>query len=107
MEGNELHPIQQAYLDNAATTHKPQAVMPPDTKARLMALSSFNEQIRSLQRLLVGQVEQVLHADDLCLGHSSQQVVPRDVAQADAVDEHPARGHVVETWDERRQRRLT
>jgi len=40
-----------------------------------------------VQGSLVGQIEQVLHAHDLGLGDRPQQLRPRDVAEADAVNQ--------------------
>jgi hypothetical protein len=45
---------------------------------------ALGEDVRGV---LVGQVEEVLHADDLRLGDRSQQVPPGDVAEPDAVDQ--------------------
>src|SRR5579863_4178514 len=39
------------------------------------------------KRRLVGDVEQVLHADDLRLFNGNTQMIYRDVAEADAVDQ--------------------
>src|SRR6266542_230647 len=45
---------------------------------------ALGEEVR---RPLVGQVEEVLHTDDLGLGERSQEVPAGDVAEADAVDQ--------------------
>ena len=64
---------------------------------RLMGLSSFNEKIRSLQRLLVG------HADDATLDGSGRILVPPALRQFAALDKHVVlvgQGKRFELWDE-------
>jgi MraZ protein len=64
---------------------------------RLMALSSFNEKTRSLQRLLVG------HADDVTLDGSGRILVPPALRQFAALDKHVVlvgQGKRFELWDE-------
>ena len=66
-------------------------------QARLMALSSFNERIRSLQRLLVG------HADDVELDGAGRILVPPALRQYAALDKHVVlvgQGNKFELWDE-------
>ena len=76
----------------------PQAEWEP-IQARLMALSSFNERIRSLQRLLVG------HADDVDLDGAGRILVPPALRQYAALDKHVVlvgQGNKFELWDEAR-----
>jgi len=64
-------------------------------EARLMALSSFNEKIRSLQRLLVG------HADDVLLDASGRILVPPALRDYASLDKHivlVGQGHRFELW---------
>jgi len=64
---------------------------------RLMALSSFNEKIRGLQRLLVG------HADDVALDGAGRILVPPSLRQFAALDKHVVlvgQGKRFELWDE-------
>jgi MraZ protein len=66
-------------------------------QARLMALSSFNEQIRGLQRLLVG------HADDVDLDRNGRILVPPALRQFAGLDHHVVlvgQGNKFELWDE-------
>jgi MraZ protein len=68
-------------------------------QARLMALSSFNERIRSLQRLLVG------HADDVELDGAGRILVPPALRQYAALDKHVVlvgQGNKFELWDDAR-----
>jgi len=68
-------------------------------QARLMALSSFNERVRSLQRLLVG------HADDVDLDGAGRILVPPALRQYAALDKHVVlvgQGNKFELWDEAR-----
>jgi MraZ protein len=68
-------------------------------QARLMALSSFNERVRSLQRLLVG------HADDVELDGAGRILVPSALRQYAALDKHVVlvgQGNKFELWDEAR-----
>jgi MraZ protein len=68
-------------------------------QARLMALSSFNERVRSLQRLLVG------HADDVELDGAGRILVPPALRQYAALDKHVVlvgQGNKFELWDEAR-----
>ena len=55
-------------------------------QARLMALSSFNERIRSLQRLLVG------HADDVELDSAGRILVPPALRQYASLDKQRRAG---------------
>jgi hypothetical protein len=43
--------------------------------------------LQHIERALIREIEQVLHADDLGLGDRSHQVPSRDIAQPDAVDQ--------------------
>ena len=67
---------------------------------RLMALSSFNDKIRGLQRLLVG------HADDVELDGSGRILVPPALRQYAALDKRVVlvgQGNKFELWDEARR----
>ena len=62
-----------------------------------MALSSFNEKIRALQRLLVG------HADDVALDGAGRILVPPALRQYAALDKRVVlvgQGNKFELWDE-------
>ena len=64
---------------------------------RLMALSSFNEKIRALQRLVVG------HADDVVLDGAGRILVPPALRQYAALDKRVVlvgQGNKFELWDE-------
>src|SRR5439155_21287319 len=64
---------------------------------RLMALSSFNEKIRALQRLLVG------HADDVVVDSAGRILVPPALRQYAALDKRVVlvgQGNKFELWDE-------
>jgi MraZ protein len=64
---------------------------------RLMALSSFNDRIRGLQRLLVG------HADDVELDGAGRILVPPALRQYATLDKHVVlvgQGNKFELWDE-------
>jgi len=64
---------------------------------RLMTLSSFNERIRGLQRLLVG------HADDVELDGAGRILVPPALRQYAALDKRVVlvgQGNKFELWDE-------
>ena len=64
-------------------------------QAKLMALSSFNEKIRNLQRLLVG------HADDVELDGSGRILVPPALRGYASLDKHVVlvgQGHRFELW---------
>jgi transcriptional regulator MraZ len=66
-------------------------------QARLMALSSFNEQIRGLQRLLVG------HADDVEIDGNGRILVPPALRQYAGLDHRVVlvgQGNKFELWDE-------
>lgn len=66
-------------------------------QAQLMALSSFNERIRGLQRLLVG------HADDVELDGAGRILVPPALRRYAALDKQVVlvgQGHKFELWDE-------
>ena len=66
---------------------------------RLMALSSFNETVRGLQRLLVG------HADDVELDGAGRILVPPALRQYAALEKHVVlvgQGSKFELWDEAR-----
>ena len=63
---------------------------------RLMALSSFNEKTRALQRLIVG------HADDVVLDGSGRILVPPALRQYALLDKHVVlvgQGNKFEMWD--------
>jgi MraZ protein len=64
---------------------------------RLMALSSFNDNLRSLQRLLVG------HADDVMLDAAGRILVPPALRQYATLDKRVilvGQGNKFELWDE-------
>ena len=66
-------------------------------QARLMALSSFNEKIRSLQRLLVG------HADDVEIDAAGRILVPPALRRYASLDKHVVlvgQGQKFELWDD-------
>jgi len=66
-------------------------------QARLMALSSFNAQIRGLQRLLVG------HADDVEMDAAGRILVPPALRQYASLDHRVVlvgQGRKFELWDE-------
>ena len=64
---------------------------------RLMSLSSFNDKIRGLQRLLVG------HADDVELDGAGRILVPPALRQFATLEKHVVlvgQGNKFELWDE-------
>jgi MraZ protein len=64
---------------------------------RLMSLSSFDERIRSLQRLIVG------HADDVEIDAAGRILVPPTLRQYARLDKHVmfvGQGRKFELWDE-------
>ncbi len=66
-------------------------------QARLMALSSFNEKIRNLQRLLVG------YADDVDIDTAGRILIPPALRRYASLDKHAVlvgQGHKFELWDE-------
>ena len=66
-------------------------------QARLMSLSSFNDKIRGLQRLLVG------HADDVDLDAAGRILVPPALRRYANLDKHVVlvgQGQKFELWDE-------
>ena len=66
-------------------------------QARLMALSSFNEQIRGFQRMLVG------HADDVEIDAAGRILVPPALRRYASLDKHVVlvgQGQKFELWDE-------
>ena len=66
---------------------------------RLMALSSFNEKTRALQRLLVG------HADDVVLDGAGRILVPPALRQYATLDKRivlVGQGNKFELWDEQK-----
>ncbi len=66
-------------------------------QSRLMALSSFNEKIRGLQRLLVG------YADDVDIDTAGRILVPPALRRYASLDKHVVlvgQGHKFELWDE-------
>ncbi|MFO1322995.1 MAG: division/cell wall cluster transcriptional repressor MraZ [Burkholderiales bacterium] len=76
----------------------PRAAWEP-IQARLMALSSFNEKIRGLQRLLVG------HADDVDIDAAGRILVPPALRRYANLDKHAVlvgQGRKFELWDEAR-----
>lgn len=74
----------------------PRAAWEP-IQQRLMALSSFDERIRGLQRLIVG------HADDVELDGAGRILVPQALRQYARLDKHVmfvGQGRKFELWDE-------
>jgi len=66
-------------------------------QARLMDLSSFNDKIRGLQRLLVG------YADDVEIDTAGRILVPPALRRYAGLDKHVVlvgQGHKFELWDE-------
>ena len=66
-------------------------------QARLMALSSFNEQIRGLQRLLVG------HADEVEMDGAGRILIPPPLRQYAGLDHRVVlvgQGNKFELWDD-------
>jgi len=66
-------------------------------QSRLMKLSSFDERIRGLQRLIVG------HADDVEIDASGRVLVPPALRQYARLDKHVVlvgQGRKFELWDE-------
>ena len=73
-------------------------------QARLMALSSFNAEIRGLQRLIVG------HADDVDVDGNGRILVPPALRQYAALDHRVVfvgQGSKFELWDEARWQEQT
>jgi len=73
-------------------------------QARLMSLSSFNGEIRSLQRLLVG------HADDVEMDAAGRILVPPALRQYAELDHHVVlvgQGSKFELWDETKWQEAT
>jgi MraZ protein len=69
-----------------------------------MALSSFNEQIRGLQRLLVG------HADDVDMDGAGRILIPPSLRQYAALDHRVVlvgQGSKFELWDDARWQQQT
>ena len=74
----------------------PRATWEP-IQARLMALSSFNEQIRGLQRLLVG------HADEVDMDGTGRILVPPALRQYAGLEHRVVlvgQGNKFELWDD-------
>jgi len=74
----------------------PRATWEP-IQSRLMALSSFNEQIRGLQRLLVG------HADEVDIDSAGRILVPPALRQYAGLEHRVVlvgQGSKFELWDE-------
>jgi MraZ protein len=81
----------------------PRAAWEP-IQARLMSLSSFNEPIRRLQRLLVG------HADDVDLDGAGRILVPAELRQYAGLEHRVVlvgQGNKFELWDEPRWQEQT
>jgi MraZ protein len=65
---------------------------------RLMALSSFNDKTRALQRLIVG------HADDVMLDGAGRILVPPALRQYATLEKHVVlvgQGNKFELWDQK------
>jgi MraZ protein len=74
----------------------PRATWEP-IQARLMALSSFNDEIRGLQRLLVG------HADEVDMDGAGRVLVPPALRQYAALEHRVVlvgQGNKFELWDD-------
>jgi MraZ protein len=74
----------------------PRAAWEP-IQERLMSFSSFDERIRSLQRLIVG------HADDVNVDSAGRILVPGALRQYARLDKHVmfvGQGNKFELWDE-------
>jgi len=74
----------------------PRATWEP-IQARLMGLSSFNAEIRGLQRLLVG------HADEVDMDGTGRILVPPALREYAALDHHVVlvgQGNKFELWDD-------
>jgi MraZ protein len=74
----------------------PRATWEP-IQARLMALSSFNEEIRGLQRLLVG------HADEVDMDGAGRVLIPPALRQYAALEHRivlVGQGNKFELWDD-------
>ena len=81
----------------------PRATWEP-IQARLMALSSFNEEIRGLQRLLVG------HADEVDMDGAGRVLVPPALRQYAGLDHRVVlvgQGSKFELWDDAKWREQT
>jgi len=81
----------------------PRATWEP-MQARLMALSSFNEAIRALQRLLVG------HADDVEMDGTGRILIPPALRQYAGLDHRVVlvgQGSKFELWDDTKWREQT
>ena len=81
----------------------PRATWEP-IQARLMSLSSFSDQIRGLQRLLVG------HADEVEMDGTGRILVPPALRQYAGLDHHVVlvgQGNKFELWDEVRWQEQT
>jgi len=81
----------------------PRATWEP-IQARLMGLSSFDEQIRGLQRLLVG------HADEVEMDSTGRILVPPSLRQYAGLDHHVVlvgQGNKLELWDQVKWREQT
>ncbi len=73
-------------------------------QARLMALSSFDEKIRGLQRLIVG------HADDVEIDAAGRILVPPALRRYANLDKHVVlvgQGRKFELWDEQQWQHAT
>jgi len=81
----------------------PKATWEP-IQARIMELSSFNDEIRGLQRLLVG------HADDIEMDAAGRILIPPALRQYGALDHRVVlvgQGNKFELWDDVRWREQT
>jgi MraZ protein len=81
----------------------PRATWEP-LQARLMGLSSFNVEIRGLQRLLVG------HADEVEMDGTGRILVPPALRQYAALEHHVVlvgQGNKFELWDDARWQQET
>ena len=63
------------------------ATRPPQRAERYEGDALRSAVVQETERALISQVEQILHADDLCLAGSSAQVLSRYVAQTDPADQ--------------------
>jgi transcriptional regulator MraZ len=97
-DGQPHHPIVLTVDPSGCLLMYPRAAWEP-IQARLMGLSSFNEPIRRLQRLLVG------HADDAQLDAAGRILIPPELRQFAALEHRVVlvgQGNRFEVWDEPR-----
>jgi MraZ protein len=97
-DGQPYHPLVLTVDPSGCLLMYPRAAWEP-IQAGLMKLSSFNEPIRRLQRLLVG------HADDADLDAAGRILIPPELRQFAGLDHRVVlvgQGNRFEVWDEAR-----